>query len=499
MRAYLAIVTAVVLAFAPAADAAKRKRVGGPVPPLSHEGRFFTDATGRAVFLHGFNMVYKVGSYRPEDTGFGRDDARFLRRHGFNTIRLGVIYKGLEPEPPGADGAARYETEYLRSIARSERILARQRIYTLLDFHQDLYNERFEGEGWPDWQVIDDGLPAEPQNGFPANYVGMPALNRAFDHFWANDPAQGIGLQDRFAAAWRPVAQRFRNRPYTMGYDILNEPWPGSSAPSCFSTEGCPAFDAGPLSQFSLRVFEQIRTVDPDTLVFWEPNLVFDFGAKTSHLDTGDANAGLSFHNYCLPGAIGGSGGQSCEELEELVFDNADETAARTGDVPFLTENAATDDLEINERQARLADEHMVSWQTWHYCDCQDPTTSGPGIQSTVIDPSKPPRGDNVKREKLAVLSRPYPQAVAGIPIGFSFDPETRVFKLRYSTERVGGGRPLPRRRLTEVFIPPIHYRDGYAVRVRGAETTSKPGARVLRLRRDRDASEVSLTVKPAG
>jgi endoglycosylceramidase len=76
-----------------------------PKAPLDHDGRWLTDAKGRVVILHGFNMVNKVGSYRPADTGFGADDARFLRRHGFNTIRLGIIYKGLEPEPPDRTGS----------------------------------------------------------------------------------------------------------------------------------------------------------------------------------------------------------------------------------------------------------------------------------------------------------------------------------------------------------------------------------------------------------
>jgi endoglycosylceramidase len=497
LRVPLALLAALLLTLAPAAEAAKRKT--GPRPPLSHEERFFTDATGRAVFLHGFNVVYKVGSYRPEDTGFGRDDARFLRRHGFNTIRLGLIYKGLEPEPPGPDGVPRYDVEYLRSIARSERLLARHRIFTLLDAHQDMYNERFEGEGWPDWQVIDDGMPAEPKQGFPANYVGMPALNRAYDHFWSNDPVLGMGLVDRFAAAWRPIAERFRDRPYTMGYDILNEPWPGSVFPSCASTEGCPEFDTGPLSDFTLKVFEQIRAADPESLIFWEPLLTFDFGAKTSHVDTGDPEAGFSFHNYCLPGAFGGPTGDACEDFEEMTFDNADEVVERTGDVPFLTEFSATDDAATNERLLRLSDEHMVSWQSWHYCDCDDPTTQGPGVQSLVLDPSKPPRGDNLKREKLALFSRPYPQTVAGTPDEFSFDPETREFQLRYSTDRPGGSRPLPRRLQTEVFVPPIHFRKGYEVEVKGAEATSKPGKRILRLRRDRNADVVALTLRPAG
>jgi endoglycosylceramidase len=497
MRPWVALAAAVALALAPAAHAAKRKPPRGPQPPLSHEGRFFTDEVRRVVFLHGFNVVYKVGSYRPADTGFGRNDARFLRRHGFNTIRLGLIYNGLEPDPPGPDGAARYQGEYLRSIARSERVLARHRIFTLLDAHQDMYNERFEGEGWPDWQVIDDGLPPEPKNGFPANYLGMPALNRAYDHFWANDPVQGVGLVDRFAAAWRVIARRFRDRPYTMGYDILNEPWPGSEYPSCTNPEGCPAFDTGPLSDFTLRVFEQIRMVDPESLIFWEPLLTFDFGAKTSHVDTGDANAGLSFHNYCLAEVFGDPSGENCEQLEEMVFDNADAIAESHGDVLFLTEFSATDDPATNERLVRLADAHMVSWQSWHYCDCEDPTTAGPGIQALVVDPAKPPRGDNLKREKLATFSRPYPQTVAGTPQAFSFDPEGRKFELRYSTDRAGGSRPLRRRLETEVFIPPIHYRRGYKVDVSGAGVTSKPGARILRLRRDRGADEVSLTVTP--
>ena len=92
------------------------------------------------MILRGFNMVCKVGSYRPEDTGFGRDDARFLRRHGFNSIRLGIIYAGLEPSPPAADGTPDYRRGYIRSIARTERVLARSGVYTLLDFHQDLYS-----------------------------------------------------------------------------------------------------------------------------------------------------------------------------------------------------------------------------------------------------------------------------------------------------------------------------------------------------------------------
>ena len=83
----------------------------------------------------------------------------------------------------------------------------------------------------------------------------------------------------------------------------------------------------------------------------------------------------------------------------------------------------------------------MTSWQYWHYCPCADPTTTGSGsTQALVLDPARPPTGDNVARAKLAVLSRAYPQAVAGTPERYRFDAARKRFDMNYSTERLGGG-----------------------------------------------------------
>ena len=123
------------------------------------------------VVLHGVNMVAKRPPYAPDATGFGADDAAFLAAEGYTTVRLGIIYAAVEPQP------GVYDDAYLDRIAKTVRVLGGHGIVSLLDFHQDLYNERFQGEGWPDWAVIDDGLPAEPKLGFPGNYLGMPALS----------------------------------------------------------------------------------------------------------------------------------------------------------------------------------------------------------------------------------------------------------------------------------------------------------------------------------
>jgi len=476
-----------------------------PTTPLGNEGRWITDATGRVVILHGVNMVSKRPPYSPAAAGFDGSDAAFLAEHGFNTVRLGLIYKAVEPSP----GA--YDDAYLNQIAATEATLAQHGIFSQLDFHQDLYNERFQGEGWPDWAVQDDGLPALPALGFPFNYFAMPALSRAFDHFWANDPGPGgIGLQDRYAAAFGHVAQRFAANQHTIGYDLMNEPWPGTPWLTCASPLGCPLFDTATLAPFHQRVIAQIRAADPQKLVWYEPNVIFNFGADSSHPDTGDANAGFSFHVYCLPGALAlpGLDAIACETLDELVLDNADKQAEETGDALLLSEFGATDDLAVIRRNVEGAERHMTSWQYWHYCACDDPTTQGPGVQALVIDANQPPTGANLKEAKLDVLARPYPQLVAGTPQSYDFIEASTRFELALTTTGPGGANFLPTTQgqtvpastpQSEVFLPPRQYPDGYEVDVDGGGIASAPSARVLRVVACPDRKRVSLTVRRPG
>ena len=477
----------------------------GPTTPLEHSGRWIIDAKGRVVILHGVNMVFKRPPYYPAATGFGTDDAAFLKRNGFNVVRLGVIYAGVEPNPGS------YDDGYLNQIAATESTLARHDIFSQLDFHQDMYNERFQGEGWPDWAVQDDGLPNQPQLGFPGNYFGMPALIRAFDHFWANDPGPGgVGLQDRYAAAWGHVAARFASAKHTIGFDLLNEPWPGTPWATCLALAGCPAFDAGAMEPFYRRVFARIRAVERQKLIWYEPNVLFNFGADTDIPAVRDPAAGFSFHLYCTPGlAVPPYDLASCDEQNDHVLSNADKRSQATGDALMLSEFGATDDLATIRSNVAQADRHMVSWEYWHYCECQDPTTAGSGVQAVVVDPSRSPTGSNVKRAKLDLLSEPYPQLVAGTPRGWRFDPATRIFHLTYSTKGPGGKRFARRAgnaskrslrtRRTEIFLGWARYPKGYRVSVRGGGIASKPKAGVLKTVACPRRRKVTVTVGPPG
>ncbi len=452
--------------------------------PLGHAGRWIVDSRGRVLIPHGLNMVNKVRPYAPAATGFGDDDARFLAANGLNLVRLGVIYTAVEPSPGSYDDA------YLAGIARTVATLGSHGIYSLLDFHQDMYNERFAGEGFPDWSVQDDGLPNTPNLGFPGNYVGMPALQHAFDHLWANSPGPGgVGLGDRYAAAWGHVAAKFASNPWVIGYDLINEPWPGTDFAACAATAGCPEFDAK-LGAFQKRAVRAIRRSDGHHLVWYEPNSLFNSGGRTRLPDLRDPRLGFSFHDYCA--AVGST---PCRKQERTVLSNAVTRSRRTGDALLLTEWGATDNQTDLRRVAVEADAALMPWTEWAYCGCQDPTTSSnpPDAQALVLDPARPPTGTNVRNATLHVLALPHPDAVAGTPLSLA----AGGYRFSWSTARAAGHGRFPAGSITTIFTPREILPHGYSVSARGARVVSRPGATLLELASLPGATRISVRIVP--
>jgi endoglycosylceramidase len=130
-----------------------------------------------------------------------------------------------------------------------------------------------------------------------------------------------------------------------------------------------------------------------------------------------------------------------------------------------------------------------------------------------VIDPNRPPAGDNVKQAKLEVLSEPYPQLVAGTPSSYGFDPASGRFELTYSTKGPTGrnfarrhrkrakhkrSRAARKSRQTQIFLGHQHYPKGYRVAVDGGGIASKPGASLLKVLACPGRRSVSVTVSPA-
>lgn len=180
----------------------------------------FLDATRQPLLLHGINVVNKS---RPD--GYTKNiepsDFAAIRSWGMNCVRLGILWDGLEPQPGMID------EEYLDRIARIVGWAKTEGIYVILDMHQDLYSVKFS-DGAPAWATMDEGESYQPTPVWSDAYFVSEAVQLSLDHFWANSAApDGVGLQDHYARVWRSVAEKFRDESAVLGYDLMNEPYPG--------------------------------------------------------------------------------------------------------------------------------------------------------------------------------------------------------------------------------------------------------------------------------
>jgi endoglycosylceramidase len=464
-RTGLLVAIGLVLAGLPAAAALPD--MSEPVAPLSHRGRWFTDALGRVVILRGVNFVEKSPPFHPAGVGFDDDDGDFLVDHGFNVVRLGVVFEALMPEPgvlaPG----------YVESLAESVDMLAARNTFVVLDFHQDGYGPATHGNGMPAWSTITDGLP-NPPDPFPFYYVTNPALQRAFENFWANRTGpDGVPLQTHYAAAARALAERFADEPYLLGHEAMNEPWPGADWDTC--VQGCPEKEKERLVPFYRRFSTAVRKADRNGFVFVEPFVLFNFGrSDTSLPGVGRPRNALSFHVYAATPA---------EDL--AVMDRAISASERNDDALLATEWGATNDPARIRRITEQFDSRLLSWTFWAY------------NENVIRQTEEPPAGANLRPDVVASLTRPYPVATNGTPLELSFDTTKRVLEYRWSTRRPNGRRGRDDIE-TSVVLPASVYPTGIVVAVQGGTVVSQPGETHLRVRNLAGSGAVRLTVSPA-
>ncbi|MHA3019157.1 cellulase family glycosylhydrolase [Mycobacterium sp. BMJ-28] len=455
---------------------------------VSSTGTWITNGDGQVVILHGVNQVYKLAPYDPSVIGFSEDDAEFLAANGFNVVRLGVIWAGVEPQP------GVYDTAYLASLKQTVDMLAAHGIYTLLDMHQDSYGGAFAGEGAPDWATQTGGLPNH-DFGFPTNYYLNLAMNHAWTQFWNNaDSPAGMGLQDSYAQMWENVASYFSGNTAVIGYDVMNEPFPGFSwLPTLL---GSTFFGHQQLTPFYNQVISAIRAVDPSTPVYIEPanpavsEIPDILGLPVSLGAVDDPNVVLAFHDYC-----GGSSLSAlCGFIAKALATGAHRYSVQHGIPAFMNEFGATSATGDLTAQMRAGDRYLMSWAVWAYTGKGDITTSGTHDgEALVYDPAKPPTGDNVNTSSLGILSAPYPQAVSGTPKSWSFADGN--FSFSYSTARADGSGNFPAGSQTTISVPAVQFPNGYQVTVTGGQVVSAPGATQLVIAADDGAATVSVAV----
>ncbi len=443
-----------------------------PVGAVGHVGRWLVDADGRVLLPRGVNMVSKYGPLDPAAAGFGDDDAQLLADSGFDVVRLGIEAYALMPEPGLID------TEYLDQIAATVDVLAAHGLLVLLDFHQDGWGPAFRDNGFPVWMTFTSGA-TDTGTPFPLYYLTNPAIQAAFQSFWDNVPGPGgVPLQDRAAAWFEAVGERFAGNDAVLGYDLLNEPWPGTTYLPCVSQpQGCPDLDHAYLDAYYATATTALRRHDTEHLVFGEPWVLFNFGMSTTSIDVpgGDAAGGMSFHVYTTD-----------PSLDPAVIDHAVDWTDCTGGALLNTEFGATADVATLQRQTAMFDSALVPWMFWSY------------DQEMVHDLAAPATGANVDDAVVDALARPHAVAVAGTPLGASYDPVGGTYQVAWSTTGPDGAA-FPDGTTTVIDTNTRAYPSGYDVRVVGGEATSAPGDPRLTVVADPGVEQVTVTVGRPG
>jgi endoglycosylceramidase len=506
-------------------------------------GLYLVDARGRRLELHGADMAAKCGggaqamaaagspcvgpaagphlpfvlspSARDPGRRFTAADATSLARLGFNFVRLGMIWEGLEPGPAGVEpnnpaycsphtagtpfpalgSADPYRAAVVRAyLARTDtivKLLARAGIRVLLDMHQDVYSSVFSssagptpwnGEGAPAWATC-TGNAHFGAPGYWGHAYGDPAVKVAIHHFFANDVSGD--LQGQFTRVWTAVARHYRTNPNVIGYEIYNEPEDASVQK--FDRE-LQCFYGGPLneprscaasgSQASPRgVIGAIQSADPRHVVVYEPSVNFDFNQA---LTVGISEPlrfrrlALAFHAY--------SSNQVLTIAAAVQQRGMTRTRQPGGPALLMDEFGGNRHAASAGATADLADALGVSWSYWSALELHDPT--GNPREGLLDEQTGRP-----SPQKARALSEAYPAATAGTPGPVFFDRATGAFAYRYVVDRRVHAP-------TEIELPRSVYPRGYRVQVRGALVRSARNATVLELQPRPRAWTVSVTVR---
>lgn len=183
------------------------------------------------------------------------------------------------------------------------------------------------------------------------------------------------------------------------------------------------------------RATTQIRTVDKDTLIWFE-GATIDIASGFNNVPLGDGSKSVHSYHYYNPPQLG----SISDTIEKRHQDN--ERLKTAGVLTELTFWMGDDkQMQALEDAMTATDANMVSWIGWAYENLYDGSTGQPHA------------------ELAKHYSRPYPGAVAGTPKSFDFDEASRTFRLEFTSD---ANIEAP----TEIILPGRTFPCGYNVEV---------------------------------
>ncbi|MEZ4469573.1 MAG: cellulase family glycosylhydrolase [bacterium] len=399
-------------------------------PTLDHQrlravSSRLVDAAGRDVLLRGVNaggrsklppffpfpFAEAARPDQPDARPFAEEAAAYaerIRAWGLNVARVPFTWEALEPT------RGRYDDAYLDRYAALVQALGERGIRVIVDFHQDVYHRVFCGDGFPDWALPDADYTMPPDcSTWFSGYLSNPDVQLAYDRFWANED----GLRDAFKAMWEHVATSLWPEPNVIGFEIMNEPGWGTADPARWAQDV--------LAPFYGELADALHAIAPDALIFVDATGTEAITARTALPRPPGAGLVFAPHFYdagvILRGVWSGADG-----FEEPLGRWAD--VGRAWGVPVLIGEygipAAADGAAayVAAHQAAL-DALGLHGTLWEYSATVD-DWNGEGM--SIYHP------DRGEAPTAGALARPYPEAVAGTDLAFTYDSDQLLLRLSY-------------------------------------------------------------------
>jgi endoglycosylceramidase len=382
-------------------------------------------------------------------------------------VRLNISWSALEPERGELDA------DYLAQISDAVGWAKDNGIYIVIDMHQDSWfnGETPEGtecrpgtdtmwgyDGAPEWATITDGAPRCQFQGRDIS----PAGGRAFEHFYFDTD----GVQTALVETWGKLAAKFKNEPTVAGYNLLNEPGFGETAPVTTSYL---------LGRYSDRAIDAIRGAGSEQIVFVEPSILwsglgFDAGPPPGFTD--DYNYVFSPHLYAESLTMDRSLGIPSIVGMARQFVLAERVADSYGVPLWSGEYGYWGDtdwvVDSLHRYSELEDAHIIGSAYWVWKQaCGDPqngigdTGNGLMVQDCKTGGDGAPRSD-----LLEILGRAYPRSAPGVLTSLS--AEGAELELAGVAAENGCG--------LEVWVPGSSEPTVDASGITNVETTKVPG-----------------------
>lgn len=400
------------------------------------------DGYGRTVILHGQNTAGSAKNSPDHQPWIHEEDVeREHRDFGFNCVRYLIFWGAIEPEKD------KYDTAYLRKVKERVQWYTDRKMYVIFDMHQDVYGYGVGDNGAPEWA----SSPTKIKNLIPDKWPWWmqnlePKVINSYVQFFKYRKRQE--LQQHYIAAWLKVIDMFRDNPYVLGYDLMNEPHGGKVAKTVLG-----GFERTWLRDFYKRLIPAIRERDTFRYIFVEPrSFGVNFGMR-SYLpkveDTIVHKLVYAPHCYMTFVDVGGDYKPKHKRSLHTWFKRRNEEAIKQ-EAPMLlgefglSPNKKDFDHYLQDILAGI-DQRQASWTYWG----SDPGGWGPLNKDKTPSPI------------LAQLVRVYPEAVAGGLISYSYEPATQVFQMLYVTNN---NIKAP----TVISVPKSIYPHGYKLKITG-------------------------------